>query len=402
VSATNALSRLARNSRRREYRPRGTPRTVEEVVDVGRLLACLDRNRAAGGHAPGPDGVRYPDLGRQEAARAFAAVRGAVLARTYAPPPPRPVQVPKKDGTTRTLLLDDLTARALATSALDALLPLVRPALSPIAYAVTGRGGVPALLADLKAAHEAGRGGVLLNLDVRRAFDSVPLAKLMNTVGTYVEDDHLAWLVGRLAGRAAGGVGIPQGLAVSPLLLELYMSEGFDRSWSGAPGVPFLARYVDNLPCLTKDVNEGRDVVKRCRDLLLGLGLSLKDQPEGEYLVDLADGGTTELLGFAVSSEGGSLRYGVPDSSLTMLGDQLLQSHRTANPPRAAKAVVVGWLTAVGPAFDDRRPLVTDRVCSMVRKAGYRELTRDFILSTWASAHSSWESKLLDVHFASP
>ncbi len=376
----------------------GRPLTVPDVVAVNRLMACLERNRRAGGHAPGIDGLRYPDFGRQEAARAFGRQRAAVLDRSFRPLPFRPTPVPKKDGTFRELLLAVLTERALATSLRAALDPVLSPLMSPLTFSTSRNGsGVQALLAELAAVYEFGDYGPLLNLDVKRAFPSVPLDGLMAVLGRYISDGHMLWLVETLVrGAENNTLGLPQGLAISPLLLDLYMSVGFDLHWPNAPGMPFLLRYVDNLPCLARDVYEGREVMKRCRDLLGRLGLSLKDQPEGEYLIDLPAGMTTELLGFRVSLSNGKLSYEATDTALEDLRDHLRRAHDTDNPPVTAKAVLEGWFNAVGPAFDASRSDVTlTDVLHTARRMGFRELPLEHLRRTWASAYETWETKLL-------
>lgn len=374
------------------------PLTVPDVVAVNRLMACLERNRRAGGHAPGIDGLRYPDFGRQEAARAFGRLRAAVRNRSFRPQPYRPTLVPKKDRTFRELLLAVLAERALATSLRAALDPVLSPLMSPLTFSTSRAGsGVGALLAALAAVYEFGDYGPLLNLDVRRAFPSVPIDGLMAVLARYVTDDHMLWLVETLVrGAENSTLGIPQGLAVSPLLLDLYMSVGFDLHWPNAPGMPFLLRYVDNLPCLVRDVYEGRDVVERCRDLLGRLGLSLKDQPEGEYLIDLTAGTTTELLGFRVSLSDGKIRYDVTDTALEDLRDHLRHAHDTDNPPATAKAVLEGWFNAVSPAFDaSQSDVIITNVLSTARRMGFREFSPEHLKRTWASAYETWDLKFL-------
>lgn len=374
------------------------PLTVPDVVAVNRLMACLARNRRSGGHAPGIDGLRYPDFGRQEAARALKRLQAAVRDRSFRPQPYRPTLVPKKDGTFRELRLAVLTERALATSLRAALDPILSPLMSPLTFSTSRKGsGVQALLAELAAAHELGGYGVLLNLDVRAAFPSVPIDRLMAVLARHISDGHVLWLVEALVrGAEQNTLGIPQGLAISPMLLEAYMSVGFDAHWSNTPGMPFVVRYVDNLPCGTTNVYEGRDVVERCRDLLGRMDLSLKDQPEGKYLIDLTAGMTTELLGFRVSLSDGKLRYDVTDTALEDLRDHLREAHDTDNPPVTAKAVLEGWLNAVGPAFDaSRSDVVATSVLSTARRMGFKEFSLEHLKRTWSSAYETWATKCL-------
>ena len=383
------------------------PATVEDVVGVGRLLGCLERNRRAGGQAPGPDGFGYPDFGRQEATRALQLVRDAVLAGTYRPVPPRLVRVPKPTpGAYRTLALDDLTHRALTTSVLRAVAPVYAPHMSPITYSAgTPPRGVFGLLADLAAAWEFGDAAVLLNLDVKNAFPSVPVGPLMAVVRTCIADDRLFALVELLVRGAAATtnnintintLGIPQGSALSPAHLDLYLSAGFDARWSDPPGMPLPFRYVDNIAYLAGGVDEGRRTVAACRDLLAGLGLRLRDQSDADDVIDFRNGKTTDLLGFTVSLSGGRMAYGTSDAALDKLQGGLRSAHAAANASTTAQSVLDGWVNAMGPSFDrSRAGEVVHSILSCARRLGFKEFSLAQIQTAWSSSFGRWNVKFL-------
>ncbi len=377
--------------------------TLDRVVGVGRLMACLESNRRGGGQAPGPDGFRYRDFGRQESARALQRLRESVLAGTYRTPPPRLVKVPKATpGDYRTLALDDLTHRALTASVLRAVAPLYAPRLSQTTYSAgTPARGVSGLLADLAAAWEFGDHTAMLNLDIKTAFPSVPVGPLMAVVRGCVPDGPLAGLVERLVRGADTGnntLGIPQGSALSPAHLDLYLylSVGLDAPWSSPPESPPLYRYVDNLACLASSVSEGRRKVARCRDLLSALGLHLRDQPEAKYLIDLKEGQATDLLGFSVSLSGGLMRYGTTDAALELIRGRLEEAHESNNPPGTAQSVLTGWFNSVGPSFESSRSVETVRaVLSCARKLGFKEFSLAQSLEAWSSSYGRWNVRFL-------
>ena len=378
------------------------PATVEEVVGVGRLMRCLEGNRRAGGQAPGPDGFGYRDFGRQEAVRALQVLRAEVLTGTYRPVPPRLVMIPKlTPGAFRTLALDDLTHRALTTSVLGAVAPLYAPHMSPITYSAgTPPRGVSGLLADLAAAWEFGDAAVLLNLDVKNAFPSVPVGPLMAVVRTCIADDRLLALVELLVRGTTttntNTLGIPQGSALSPAHLDLYLSAGLDARWSSPPGMPLPSRYVDNVACLAGGVDEGRRTVAACRDLLAGLGLRLRDRADEEGVIDLRGGMTTDLLGFTVSLSDGLMRYGTSDTALDRLRGGLRNAHAAVNPPITAQSVLDGWINAVGPSFDrSRAGDVVHAILSYARRLGFKEFSSEAILKAWSSSFGMWNVKFL-------
>ena len=373
--------------------------TLEQVVGVGRLMACLESNRRGGGQAPGPDGFHYRDFGLGESARAFQGVRESVLAGTYRPPPPRLVRIPKATGGSRTLSLDDLTHRALTASVLGAVAPLYAPHMSRMTYSAGAPArGVSGLLADLAAAWEFGDFAVLLNLDIKGAFPSVPVGALMEVVRDCVADGPLLALVELLVrgADATNTLGIPQGSALSPAHLDLYLSVGLDAPWSIPPESPPLFRYVDNLACLTSGVPEGRRTVARCRDLLSALCLQLRDQSEAEYLIDLRGGQTTELLGFTVSLSNRLMQYGTTDAALDSIRDGLRDAHDEPNPPVSAQSALMGWANSVGPSFESSRSVETVRdVLSIARRLGFKEFSSTQILKAWSSSYGRWNGKFL-------
>ncbi len=373
--------------------------TLEMIVAVPRLMACFEDLRRSGGQAPGPDRLRYSDFGRQELAAALTAVREAVLSRTYCVPPPRTVKRQKKDGSFRELTLDGVVHRTLAASATDLLRPVLTPHIGPTCHSAGG-GGVHSLLAALYWAAETGRYGALVNHDVRKAFPSLPVNVAMASIKKYVADPGVLWLVELLlrgASEQSNHVGIPQGLALSPLALDISMSVYLDRYWPRYPDSLLAAtRYVDNIVLLAASMHDGRQAVDRCRTLLHRIGLSLRDWPEEQYLIDLRGGGTTELLGFVVSLVNGSLKYDISPTALDhpsqdSLRSKLIDAHTTPNPPLTSRSLVTGWITAMGPAVDSVRvPELTERVLRVAHSTGNRELSTQYIRDTWTEAGKKW------------
>ena len=86
--------------------------------------------------------------------------------------------------------------------------------------------------------------------DVRKAFDNVPIAPLMETFAEHINDPSLLQLVetilrgGEDRGRA---VGIPQGNPLSPLALNVMLHHAHDLPLEADANFPPLFRYADNL-----------------------------------------------------------------------------------------------------------------------------------------------------------
>lgn len=397
--------------RKRWKRPKPTPRwrarrrsdslasgavqpTLDTVLDVGRLMAQCEHCRRHGGQAPGPDDLRYCDFGRQELARAFQAMRTAMLMGTYVAPASRTVPIKKKDGKYRQLQLDNIVHRVLASHVESVLTPVVSPHLGEITHSACGR-GVHALLVALYRAVATGKYTILLNLDVKAAFPSLPINVAMAAFAKYVEDRDLLKLIELLLRGAEGKtrhIGIPQGMGISPIALDTSMSLFFDRLWSSGGDSLVVTRYVDNIPILATSKDEGRRAVDRCRVLLGRIGLLLKDLPEEQHLCDLRAGETSELLGFQLSLSRGKLNLDLAPTALETLRCSLTKAQRAPNPPLAARHTVTGWISAMSPAFDNARlPLLTGQVLDALHRHGFREISPELVREAWTSGAGRWQ-----------
>lgn len=380
-------------SRRAEAlaRPAQEP-SLDAVLDVPYLMACFDRCRQKG-QAPGPDGWRYSDFGRQELTRALAAVCDAIRRGAYVPPPSRVVEIPKRGGT-RQLALDNIIHRVFGSAAEGVLTPALAPHMSRVTHSACGR-GVHTLLRALHRAVTGGRYRVLVNHDVRSAFPSLPAGVAVHAFRAHVADRPLLGLIELLL-RGADGltrqIGIPQGQALSPLALDLSMSLFVDRLWPTSSDSPVALRYVDNLVFAAATVYEGRRTVDRCRTLLGRIGLTLKDVPEREHLCDLSEGETTELLGLTLYLHHGTLRFGIGTGALGALRLELTKAHQAPNPPLTSRSVITGWICAMGPAFDPTRSgALTDQVLDVARRHGQREISPESVRNTWEQAGRRWQ-----------
>lgn len=366
--------------------------SIHPVLDIPYLLHCFDECRQKG-QAPGPDGLRYWDFGRQELTRAFWALRADVLAGRYCAPPVRIVEIPKTGGT-RQLALDNILHRVLASAALGVIEPELSLVMSPITHSACGR-GVHTLLRALHWAVETGRYDVLVNHDVRSAFPSLSVNVAMHAFRMYIRDRALLGLIDILLRGAEGPkhhVGIPQGLALSPLALDFSMSLFFDRYWPSNSDSLVALRYVDNVVFACTTMDEGRRAVDRCRTLLGRIGLSLKDVPEQKHLCNLRNGGVSELLGFNLSLSGSTLRFDVGNGALQKLQDNLTRAKREPNPPLTSRDIVVGWIGAMGPAFDNTRSAqLTEQVLETAHRNGFREIPGELVRSTWEEAGRKWQ-----------
>jgi hypothetical protein len=388
--------------------------TLAGVADPECLIATFHAMKAEAGRAPGPDRVTFEGLGPSEAASLLRAVSRAILDGSYGPGPSRKVPIPKPGGGHRTLSIRNLIDRVVSKAIYRALLPVFerlfldgshgfRPGRSPLT-----------LLAALEAMMVQTGRTVLAQDDVKKAFDFVVITDVMEDLREHIEDRGLLTLIeavvrgGEDRGRA---VGVAQGDALSPLLLNLRLHNVHDVPMTGAvdhhdlgtppDGVtirttiddprtrtadlaipdasptgavdrPPWFRYADNICYLTRSETEGTQILDRARRLLGMAGHTLKgaDDPP----VDLRTGGA-QLLGFTLSLRDDRLHLGMGVTSWRQLALDLEQVHETEDPPTAARRVVEGWLTCFGAAFESSGASDLERVYRVAAALGFRELT---------------------------
>src|SRR4051812_44973032 len=85
---------------------------------------------------------------------------------------------------------------------------------------------------------------VWITADLKDAFGSVPLPRLMDLVGKRLPDARLTDLLRRIVGDQKKG--LPQGGPLSPFLMNLYADHFLDQKWRQQfPETPGI-RYIDD------------------------------------------------------------------------------------------------------------------------------------------------------------
>ena len=369
---------------------------VDEVVDVGRLRDVHEQLKREGGQAPGKDGIRYFDLGRSEAADILRRVSKQVLDGTYRPGPTRPVDIPKGNGGTRTLRIAMIIDRILAKSVQLAIDPFLERRYMPQSHGFRSGKGTWTMLADIDAMISVQRLTTLLNVDIAQAFDHVPLAQTFEYLRQVLGCNRLSDLVTTIVTGHdhARRKGINQGCPVSPGMLNLLLTFAHDRPLVLDQHFLSWRRYADDLVYACQDMSDAHQLRPRIVSLLEPLGLTLKaEKREGDSLVDLTKGGTTEILGFNVKHTGKGIRYSTNDKVLERLRTKLEEAHWASNPPITAASTVMGLLDQLGPALEsDGNNHTLSRILHIARSCGYHEIgSASSLQSRWTASWQRWE-----------
>ena len=98
----------------------------------------------------------------------------------------------------------------------------------------------------------------VLKCDIRKFFASVDQAVLMDILRSYIPDENILWLIGRVVESfysATPGKGLPLGNLTSQLLVNIYMNE-FDQFAKHQLKAKRYIRYADDFVFLSRDRNQ--------------------------------------------------------------------------------------------------------------------------------------------------
>jgi retron-type reverse transcriptase len=380
----------------------GAPLTVKQILDRDNFFDCYRELSRTGGEAPGPDGITYTDLSPHEVGQIMGKLSQVMLDGTYRPQPPRPVDIPKAGGGTRTLHLGNLLDRVLGKVLANALEPFWEQVFLPCSWGFRPGRSAWKMLAHLETLMVASGRRVLVVDDIKTAFDTVPLEetiqcheRLFETINkrkdfNNEERARLLALVNNLLRGAFSNRqrGIAQGGPYSPMALNALLHTYLDVPISkDVRQTPFWFRYADNLVYLAQDASEGRQILELVRQRLKPLGLVLKDEDGG--VVDLAEGGAAQLLGFELRLDGNRLQYDLGRKAWIQLNQHLVEAHEHQDPYLAARQTLMGWINAYGPTFESGDP---EEVLRIAANHGFRELARlEDLHQQWHSSWTRWQ-----------
>ncbi len=243
---------------------------------------------------------------------------------SYFPPPVKAVEIPKAHGAgTRVLGVPTVADRIAQTVVAARLEKNVEPKFHGSSYGY--RPGRSALDAVGECRERCWKNDWVIDLDIRKFFDSVPWDLIVKAVEVNTSD---AWVIlyvkrwlaaplqmpdGSLAQRDCG---TPQGSAVSPVLANLFLHYAFDMWMAGKfPSVPF-ERYVDDAVVHCRSERQARMVLAALGERMGQVGLML--HPDKTRIVYCKDGkrrGSHEhtsfdFLGFTFRARGMRSRHG--------------------------------------------------------------------------------------------
>jgi RNA-directed DNA polymerase len=259
-----------------------------------RLVWEAYRRVAANKGAPGVDGQSLAEFEADLEDNLYK-IWNRLSSGTYFPPPVRAVEIPKPHGGgVRTLGVPTVADRVAQTVVAMFLEPLVEPRFHPDSYGY--RPGKSAHQAVAACRVRCWKNDWLIDLDVQKFFDEVPWDLIVRAVEAVTDVRWVLlyvkrWLAaplkqpdGSLVERTRG---TPQGSAVSPILVNLFMHYAFD-AWMARtfPGCPF-ERYADDGVVHCKSRRQAECVLAAIGERMNEVGLRL--HPEKTRIVYCKD-----------------------------------------------------------------------------------------------------------------
>jgi group II intron reverse transcriptase/maturase len=321
-SSATISTKLERIAARAREAPDMAFKTLAHYIDLEWLQEAYRRTRKDG--ATGVD--------RQTAEEYAANLEGnlqSLLNRaksgTYRAPPVRRVHIPKGSGAeTRPIGIPTFEDKVLQRAVAMVLEAVYEQDFLDCSYGFRPRRSAHQALQALWNQTTRSRGGWILDLDLRKFFDSLGHEHLREILRRRVLDGVLLHLVGKWLNAGVsedGGItypetGSPQGGVISPLLANIYLHEVLD-AWFDREVKPrlrggaWLVRYADDAVILFQNEQDARRVLAVLPKRLGKYGLTL--HPEKTRLVEFrrpprrapppcgcspARPGTFDLLGF--------------------------------------------------------------------------------------------------------
>ncbi len=225
---------------------------------------------------------------------------------SYFPPPVRAVQIPKRDGSPRSLGVPTVADRVAQTVVRLVLEPSVELYFHQDSYGY--RPGRSALDAVGVGRERCWRSDWVLDLDIRSFFDSVPHDLVLEAVAAHTEERWVLlyverWLKAPLQHEDGSLIerdrGTPQGSAITPLLANMFLHYAFDM-WMARvyPGVLF-ERYCDDIIVHASSERQARMLRDAIAQRLAECGLQLNEQKTRiVYCKDSTRGGSHEHTSF--------------------------------------------------------------------------------------------------------
>ncbi|MDA0918499.1 MAG: reverse transcriptase/maturase family protein, partial [Planctomycetota bacterium] len=210
--------------------------------------------------------------------------------------------------------------------------------------------------------------------DIHDAFGTVPRKRMLQILSSRLHQSPVMKLIEELLNRTRKK-GIPQGLAISPICLNVYLDHLLDDWWGkNFPGT-VLVRYADDLAVFCDTQESAVDCYAALRERIETIGMQIKES-QGEAIFDLSSGDHVNWIGFNLRWTNGKMRVRVNESSWYRLEAKLLEwKHKRdkGEPLTDFEIASIGfqWLTQKAPGIKKTQvPSVAEQIRQLADHCG--------------------------------
>ena len=210
---------------------------------------------------------------------------------TYQPKPARITEIPKEDGSTRPLAISCFEDKLVQLAVSDILNNIYEPIFLPNSFGFrAGKSGHDALKALNQATFKNWNGAVV-EIDIRKYFNTIPHQELMSMLSRKIADKRFMRLIDVLItapvleqGKITPNTrGCPQGSILSPVLSNIYLHYVIDEWFENIKqthlrGRSELVRYADDMVFCFQHMNDAKRFYEVLPKRLDKFGLTLHDE----------------------------------------------------------------------------------------------------------------------------
>jgi group II intron reverse transcriptase/maturase len=291
-------------------------------IDLDWLREAYERTRKDG--ATGVDGQTADEYAK-DLEKNLQSLLDRFKSGTYRAPPVRRVHIPKGTGhETRPLGIPTFEDKVLQRAVVMVLEPIYEQDFRDCSYGFRPGRSAHAALQELWEQSMRVGGGWVIEVDIRRFFDTLDHARLRELLHQRVRDGVLTRLIGKWLKAGVledgcltyPGAGTPQGGVISPLLANIFLHYVLDVWLEGdvkprLKGHAYLIRYADDFVIGFANEEDARRVMKVLPKRFEKYGLTLhpdktrlvpfqrpSTRPASDAPAAESSPGTFDLLGF--------------------------------------------------------------------------------------------------------
>jgi hypothetical protein len=239
--------------------------------------------------------------------------------------------------------------------------------------------------------------------DIRDAFGTIPKQRLLQILRSRLHQSSVMGLIEELLDRNRKR-GIPQGLALSPICLNVYLDHLLDHSWGEQFPGTVLVRYADDLAVFCDTHESAVDCYAALQNRIETIGMQIKESQD-EAIFDLSSGEHVNWIGFKMQWANGKLGVHVNESSWYKLEARLLElkyKRDKGEPLTDQNVASTGFQWLVQKALGVREPQVSS-VAEQIRQLAddcglnMTEFTDEDAQAAWQTGQSVAKRARKDV-----